>query len=89
MTKAANTPTNDNKEELDNLWEDMDESELDDMDPVITPCMVPPINGDAATIECLTNNESKKNLGLRVQPDRQRASQLGKRKEKWKNGLEK
>ena len=85
MTKAANTPTNDNKEELDNLWEDMDESELDDMDPVITPFIVPPINGDAATIECLANNESKKNLGLRVQPDGQCASA----RKKWKNGMEK
>ena len=54
---------------------------MDDMDPVITPFMVPPTNGDAATIEYLANNKSKKNLGLRVQPGGQCTLQLGKRKE--------
>ena len=70
-TKTAKITSNNNKTELNDLWEDMDEVELDDMDPVVTPFTVPLINSDAATDKRLANDKSKKNLGLPVQPDGQ------------------
>ena len=63
MTKAANTASV-NKEELDNLWEDMDKGDLDDTDPVVTPFTVPLTNRDAAAIKRLANNKSVENLRL-------------------------
>ena len=42
---------------------------------------VPLINGDAAAIQRLTAQESEKNLGLRVQPDGDCATQLNVKKE--------
>ena len=62
--KTAKNPTNDTDKELYNLWEDMDEGKLNDMNPVVTPITVPVINGDAATIKCLANNKSIENIGL-------------------------
>ena len=55
--------------ELDNLWEDMDDNELDTLDVADTPFTVPLIGGDATTIKRLADDESVTNLGLRVQPD--------------------
>ena len=52
------------EEELDNLWEDIDENELDDMDPIDTLFPVPLTNRDAAAIKRLANNKSVENLGL-------------------------
>ena len=43
----TSTPT----EDLDKLWEDMDEDELDDLDPPGTGLTVPQAGGDAATIK--------------------------------------
>ena len=64
------------QDELDDLWEDMDEDELDDLDVADTPFTVPLIDGDAATIQRLANYESVTSLGLRVQPDGKGTSQL-------------
>ena len=47
----------------------MGEDELDKLDAADTPCTVPLIGGDAATIKRLANDESVTNLGLRVQPE--------------------
>ena len=70
------------QDELDNLWEDMDEDKLDSLDGTDTPFTVPLIGGDAATIKRLANDESVTNLGLRVQPDGKCMSQLEERKGK-------
>ena len=67
--KKPNNPANNTSKELNNLWEDMDEGEPDNMDPVVTPFTVPLINGGAVTIKHLANTESVKNLELRVQLD--------------------
>ena len=64
------------QEELDDLWEDMNEDELDNLDPVNAPFRVPLIGGNAAAIKQLANDESVENLGLQVQPDGKCASQL-------------
>ena len=69
MTKAAKTTTNNDEDTLDDLSEDMDEGELDDIDPVVTPFTVPVMNGDAAISKRLANYESEKNIGLQIQPD--------------------
>ena len=42
----------------------MDEDELDDLDTVDAPFTVPLIDGDAAAIKRLANNESVTNLDL-------------------------
>ena len=54
---------------LDNLWEDMDEEELDELETAGTGLTVPLANGDAAVIKKLSNDDAEENLGLKVQPD--------------------
>ena len=88
-TKVAKNPTNENGKELDDLWEDIDEGALDDLDPVVTSFMVPCVNRDAAMMKCLSNNKSANNLELWIQSDIQCISQVGEHKEMWKNGPEK
>ena len=56
-------------EDLDELWEDMDEDELDELDPPGTGLTVPQAGGDAATIKRLSNDDAEENLGMKVQPD--------------------
>ena len=56
--------SDEDQEELDDLWEDMDDNELDDLDVADAPFTVPLIGGDAATIKRLANDESVTNLGL-------------------------
>ena len=76
------------QEELDDLWKDMNEDELDELDVTDAPFTVPLIGGDAATINRLANDESVTNLGLRVQPEGKCMSQLEERKgkvEDWTN----
>ena len=85
MTKVAKKAADDNSKELDNLWEDIREGDLDDLDPVVTYFTVPYTNLDTTTMKRLTNNKSVKNLGLGVQLDRQCALQLRERKEMWKS----
>ena len=48
---TAAKKTYEDQEELDDLWEDMDEDELDDMDTVDAPFTFPLIGGDAAVIK--------------------------------------
>ena len=55
---------------------------MDDVDPVVTPLMVPLINRNETTIKRLENNKSLENIGLRVQLDSQCVSQLGEHREK-------
>ena len=64
------------QEELDELWKDMDEDELNKLDAVDAPFTVPLIDGDVAAIKRLANDESVTNLGLQVQPDGKCALQL-------------
>ena len=52
------------QEELDDLWEDMDEDELDELDAADAPFTVPLIDGDAATMKPLANDEYVTTLGL-------------------------
>ena len=61
---TATKDGDEDQEELDNIWEDMDKDELDDLDPVEAPLTVPLIDGNAAAIKQLSNNESVENLGL-------------------------
>ena len=60
----ATKKVDEDQEELDNLWEDMDEDELDDLDTANAPFTVPLIGGNAAAIKRLANDESVTNLGL-------------------------
>ena len=73
------TPTkkaDEDKEELDDLWEDMDEDELNNLDTVDAPFTVPLIDGDAAAINRLATDKCVENLGLWVQPNGKYALQL-------------
>ena len=73
----ATSPTNDTN--VDGLWEvNADREDYKQTEITIT---VPLINGDAAAIQRLTAQESEKNLGLRVQPDGDCATQLNVKKE--------
>ena len=48
--------------ELDDLWEDMSNDELDDLEP-LTPGTTP------LTINKLSNGDADENLAMKVQPD--------------------
>ena len=61
---TATKKADEDQEELDDLWEDMDEDKLDELDAKNAPFTVPLVGGDVATIKRLTNDESVTNLGL-------------------------
>ena len=71
---TATKDAGEDQEELDDLWEDMNNDELDNLDPGDTSFTVPLVGGNAAAIKQLANNTSVDNLGLQVQPDRMCAS---------------
>ena len=66
---TATKKADEDQEELEDLWKDMDEDELDYLDAADAPFTVPLIGGNAAAIKQLANDEFVTNLGLRVQPD--------------------
>ena len=74
---SAAPPTND--AEVDSLWEV--NADPEDHEQTVATITVPLIGGDAAAIKRLTAQESEKNLGLRVQPDGDCATQLNVKKE--------
>ena len=86
---TATEAEDEDQEELDDLWEDMNEVEFDNLDPGDKPFTVPLIGGDAAAIKRLANNESVENLGLQVQLDGKCVSQLKERKEKVEDWMSK
>lgn len=55
--------------ELEDLWEDMDDDELDDLEPPAPGLMISLVNGEAAAIKKLSNSDAEENLGMKVQPD--------------------
>ena len=61
---AATKKVDEDQEYLDDLWEDMGEDKLDDLDVADAPFTVPLIGGDAAAIKQLANDESVTNLGF-------------------------
>ena len=63
LVKAVEKADTD-QEELDDLYEDMDEDELDKLDAADAPFIVPLIGGDSATIKRLANDKSVTNRGL-------------------------
>ena len=79
---TATKEADEDQEELDDLWEDIHEDELDDLDAVDALFTVSLIGGDATAIKQLANDESVENLGLRVKPDGKCTLQPKERKEK-------
>ena len=77
---SAPSTINTNRNSL--LEESADQEDYKQTKATIT---VPLINGDAAAIKRLTAQESEKNLGLRVQPDGDCATQLKVKKEQVEN----
>ena len=55
-------------EELDNLWDDLNDDELDDLKSPGPGLTIPLANGDTAAMKKLSNNDAKKNLGMKIQP---------------------
>ena len=47
---------NEDQEKLDDLWKDMDEDELDELDAADTPFTVPLLGGNIAAIKQLAND---------------------------------
>ena len=50
-------------EDLDDLWEDLDEDELDDLDSPGPGLTIPQADGDAATIKKTDNRQRRRILG--------------------------
>ena len=55
--------------DLDDLWEGMDNNELIDLDPPGPGLTIPLVNGNAAAIKKLSNDDAEENLGMKVQSD--------------------
>ena len=78
-TNETQASASENDAVADGLWEA--NATPDDQEQTEATITVPLINGDAAAIKRLTAQESEKNLGLRVQPDGDCATQLKAKKE--------
>ena len=55
--------------ELDDLWGEINDEELGELEPPVQRLAVPLVNGDAAAIKTLSNSNTEENLGMKVQPD--------------------